>query len=91
MLPRSDPKNRIDPACPLDLTREVDVALAANLVGKGIYAGDTLPDAVVRYCPDIFTITAVHGFELRFDMPENTHKALCRGRLYYRIRRATTH
>lgn len=88
MLPRSDPKKRVHPECPKDVARQVDVVLASSLVSKPVFAGETLIDVVQRYCPGIYDGPAAHGFQLRFDMPENTHKALIRGKLFYQIRRA---
>jgi hypothetical protein len=91
MLPRSAPGKRIHLDCPDEVRRQVDVVLATRLVRKPFYARETLADVVKRHCPDIFDGPAAHGFELRFDMPENTHKALIKGRMFYQIRRAPAH
>jgi hypothetical protein len=90
MLPRSSPSKRVHPDCPEDVRRQVDVILAINLVRKPFYKGETLGDVVKRHCPQIFEEPAAHGFELRFDMRENTHKALIKGRMFYQIRRKPT-
>lgn len=87
MLPRSGKDKRIDQDCPPDLVRQVDVTLAAALAGQGIMMADRLGDLVARHCPEIFALTQPHGFELRFDLAENTHSALRKGRFYYRIRK----
>jgi hypothetical protein len=87
MLPRSDKAMRVHPDCPPDVKRQVDVTLATSLSGKPVYADETLGDVVTRYCPAIFEGPAAHGFELRFDLAENTHHALTKGRLAYQIRK----
>lgn len=87
MLPRSNKGSRVHRDCPLDVKRDVDVMLATSLSRREVFAGETLEDVVKRYCPQIFDIPAAHGFELRFDMVENTHHALTVGRLAYQIRR----
>jgi hypothetical protein len=89
MLPRSRPESRIHPDCPPGVSDRVRQLLAVAVARKPIYAGDRLSDLVVRHCPAIFAVVEEHGFELRFDLPENSHKALCRGRLFYQIRRKT--
>ena len=91
MLPRSDKSKRIDPTCPPDLVRLIDTHLAASCSRKPFYRGETLLDLVGRCCPDIFKLASERGFELRFDMPENSHHALCKGRLHYVIRRKPAH
>jgi hypothetical protein len=87
MLPRSDKARRVHPACPAQVKRDVDVMLATSLSGKPFSAGETLVDVVARICPQIYQLPAAHGFELRFDLEENTHHALTKGRLAYQIRR----
>jgi hypothetical protein len=87
MLPRSDKRRRIHPDFPKDARRDIDVMMATSLARKGILAGETLGDIVKRLCPQIVEIAGRHGFELRFDLIENTHKALCKGRLAYQVRR----
>jgi hypothetical protein len=91
MLPRSRPESRIHPACPPELNRRVTELLAAGVARKPIRQDDRLGDLVTRHCPDIFAVVEAQGFELRFDMPENSHKALCKGRLFYQIRRKPLH
>lgn len=91
MLPRSDKTKRIHPDCPRELARYVDVTLATSLSKQPIYAGEKLEALVKRNCPAIFDEVKAQGFELRFDMPENTHKALTKGRLFYQIRRPPLH
>ncbi len=91
MLPRSEKSRRVHPDCPAEIKRQVDVMLATSLSGKAFYAGETLGDVVLRYCPQIFEVPAAHGFELRFDLAENTHRALIKGRLAYQIRRKALH
>ncbi|MBV8697383.1 hypothetical protein [Bradyrhizobium sp.] len=61
--------------------------IAAAVVQKPIYPHDRLGDLIERHAPDIFAVTEVEGFTLHFDMPENSHKALCKGRLFFQIRR----
>jgi hypothetical protein len=90
MLPRSRRDNRVHRDCPPELRRHVDCILVAGLSRKGIMAGETLRDLVSRHCPEVFEIAAAAGFELRLDLAENTHKALCKGRIAYQIRRPAT-
>lgn len=87
MLPRSNKESRVHPACPPEVRRQVDIVLATSLSKKPVYPGETLADVVARYCPQVFEGPAAHGFELRFDLAENTHHALSKGRLAYQIRR----
>jgi hypothetical protein len=87
MLPRSDKARRVHPDCPAEVKRDVDVMLATSLSGKPFFAGETLADVVKRHCPQIFDGPAAHGFELRFDLEENSHHALIKGRMAYQIRR----
>jgi hypothetical protein len=91
MLPRSDPKKRIHPDCPPDIWRAVNVALAVGIARQPMLSTDTVGDVVKRVCPEIFDIPAAVGFELRFDMPENTHCALLKGKVFYQIRRKPAH
>lgn len=91
MLPRSDPNMRIHPDCPADVWRAVNVVLGTQLSRQLILSTEVLGDVVKRVCPEIFDIPAAHGFELRFDMSENTHRALLKGKLFYQIRRKVTH
>jgi hypothetical protein len=90
MLPRSAKADRVHPDCPVEVVRAVDVMLATSLVRQPIVPKERLGDVVERLCPQIADIPAAHGFELRFDMPENTHAALLRGRIHYQIRRKPT-
>lgn len=87
MLPRSDPKKRIHPDCPPDAWRRVNIVLGVALARAPVLSTEVLSDVVKRLCPEIYEIPQQHGFELRFDMPENTHRALLKGKLYYQIRR----
>ena len=87
MLPRSDKNKRIHPACPPEVAHEVYQQMAAGVAGKRFFARETLSDVVARECPQIFEIPAAHGFELRLDLPENSHRALAKGRLSFQIRR----
>lgn len=91
MLPRSDPKTRIHPGCPAEVVREINIRLAVSLPRQPILSTETLGDVVKRVCPEVFDLPAAHGFELRFDMPENTPRALVKGRMFYQIRRKATH
>lgn len=91
MLPRSLPNKRVHPDCPDDVRRQVDVTLATSLSRQPFFAGETLGDVVKRLCPDVFDGPAAHGFELRLDLTENTHRALIKGKLYYQIRRKPRH
>ena len=88
MLHRTSPASRIDPDCPEELHMKLRAELAARIVGQGVYRGETLDHLVKRVCPAVFDIAAAEGFKLRLDLPENTHKALCKGRLYLVIRKA---
>lgn len=87
MLPRSRADQRVHPDCPADLKREIDVTLATSLAGKRIHQGETLGDVVKRCCPKIFEAASLLGFDLRFDLAENTHAALVMGRMAYRVMR----
>ena len=86
MLPRSNSAGRVHPDCPAEIKRAVDVALASSLAGQRIAIDETLGDVVARVCPDIFAPVEAAGFELRFDLAENTHFALLKGRINYQIR-----
>lgn len=90
MLPRSNKESRVHPACPPYVRRQVDIVLATSLSKKPVYPGETLGDVVARYCPQIFEGPAALGFDLRFDLAENTHHALLKGRFNYHIRRKPT-
>jgi hypothetical protein len=87
MLPRSDRAARVHPDCPAEIKRAVDVTLATTLAGTRIALDETLGDVVMRICPEIHAPVEAAGFELRFDLSENTHFALLKGRLNYQIRR----
>ena len=87
MLPRSQKDSRIHPDCPPEVVRAVDVMLATSLVRQPILSTETLGDVVKRLCPQVAEIPAVHGFELRFDLPENSRKNLSKSRIFYQIRR----
>jgi hypothetical protein len=91
MLPRSHRSRRIHPDCPAEMRREIDVTIAAGIAQKGIAAGETLADLVQRHCPGVYALASAQGFELRLDLAENTHTALCRGRVAYQIRRKPAH
>lgn len=91
MLPRSDPQKRVHPDCPADVRRQVDVVLATSLSRMPVFPGETLAGVVKRHCPQVFDVPAAHGFELRLDMPENTYRALTKGKLFYQIRRKSLH
>jgi hypothetical protein len=80
-------RGRIDPACPRELRRDIDVKLASSIGGRSFFAGETLADVVKRECPDIFEIAAHQGFVLSFDLPENSHEALKRGVVAYSLKR----
>lgn len=91
MLPRSEPRKRIHPDCPPALAEYVRCIIAANCASKPFYRGETLVDLVKRECPSIFDEVRAQGFDLRFDMPENTNKALAKGRIAYQIRKPPLH
>lgn len=90
-LPRSRVATRIHLDCPPELRRQIDMELAAGIAQKGIAAGETISDLVNRHCPQIYALASAQGFELRFDLRENTHRALCKGRIAYQIRRPRAH
>lgn len=87
MLPRSDKTARVHPDCPPTVKREVDVMLATCLANLHVALDETLGDVVLRLCPEIFAPVEAAGFELRFDLTENTHHALLVGRIAYQIRK----
>jgi hypothetical protein len=87
MLPRSDSAARVHPDCPAEIKRAVDVMLATSLAGQRIGLDETLGDVVTRVCPEIHAPVEAAGFELRFDLSENTHFALLKGRINYQIRK----
>ena len=91
MLPRSDPARRVHPDCPPDIWRAINVILGTQIARQPILSTELLGDVVNRVCPEIFELPAALGFELRFDMPENTHRALLKGKLFYQIRRKAAH
>lgn len=80
-------RNRIDPSCPREIIREIDVRLASSVAGKKVYLGETIQDLVERECPGIFAIAERAGFILSFALPENTAAALARGVIDYSIQR----
>lgn len=91
MLPRSDPGKRIHPDCPPALADYVRVTIAVNTARKPFYRGETLIDLVKRECPSIFDEVRTQGFDLRLDLPENSHTALAKGRIAYQIRKRQAH
>jgi hypothetical protein len=47
-----------------------------------------LPERVAGpFCVLSTALYSPQGFELRFDIPENSHNALCKGKLLFQIRR----
>ena len=91
MLHRTDPAKRVDPACPPEVANEIRAHLAAGVSGQGILRGETLGQLVDRVCPEVYGAVERYGFRITFDMPENSHRALCKGRLNYVIRRIAEH
>lgn len=76
---------------PPELGRQIDVTLAAGIAQKPFFAGETVKDVVARHCPGIYAIAESAGYTLHFDIPANTHKALCRGRVRYELRPVVAH
>jgi hypothetical protein len=70
---------------PEHIRTQVHAWLAASIVGQGIKAGETLKDLVDRAAPDLYGKVRALGYELDFDLPENTHTALCRSDFYLLI------
>ncbi len=78
-------RNKIAPEA---LNRRIMAELTLGLVGKGILPGETLTGIVQRECPQVFTKAAEEGFSVTFDLPENTHVNLRRGKMFFLFERA---
>lgn len=82
---------RIDPSCPAELVRAVDVKLATLLAGKALRfnPGDDVASVFTREFPELFALTEAEGFSLSFKLPETSREALARGVVGYTIKRRT--
>lgn len=88
---RAKQRHRIDSACPPELVREVDVAIATSIAGRAlnVRAGDTCASVLSRKVPGAFTAVEAQGFRLSFDLPDNTFERLARGLIVYSIKRGS--
>lgn len=81
---------RIDPACSLELRREIDAVLASAISQRRLEfrPGDTVERVFRGVIPEAYAIAMREGFVLSFDLPDMTPQALARGIVAYSIRRA---
>lgn len=82
-------RSRIDSACPPDLIRTVDVAIATTIAGRRISyrAGQTVAGVLSPLLPQAFAAADAEGFRLSLDLPDNTFERLARGLIAYSIKR----
>lgn len=78
----------VDRDCPPELVTRVRQAIALGICGQGILRDERLPDLVARVCPNALTFTALEGYRVNLDLPQNTHAALCLGMVEFEIRKA---
>jgi hypothetical protein len=81
---------RIDPACSLELRREIDAVLASAISQRRFeFRPLESVESVFRTAiPEVYAVAAREGFVLSFDLPDMTPQALARGIVAYSIRRA---
>jgi hypothetical protein len=80
---------RIDPACSLELRREIDAVLASAISKRRLEfrPGDTVEHVFRSVVPEAYAVAAREGFVLSFDLPDMTPQALARGVIAYSIKR----
>jgi hypothetical protein len=80
---------RIDPACSLELRREIDAQLATAISKRRFEfrAGETVERVFRSAIPEVYAIAEREGFVLSFDLPDMTPQALSRGIVAYSIKR----
>jgi hypothetical protein len=79
----------VDPAVPLRVRHRVGQVIAGAISGKGILRGERLPGMIDRVAPGALAAFAMEGYRVNLDIPQNTHEALCRGKLAVEIRVAS--
>jgi hypothetical protein len=81
---------RIDPACSLELRREIDAVLASAISKRRLEfrPGDTVERVFRSIVPEAYAVAAREGFVLSFDLPDMTPQALARGIVAYSLQRA---
>lgn len=80
----------VDAAVPMDVRLRVNQAIAYAVSGQGILRGERLPDLIRRVAPNALTLFALEGYRTDVDLPQNTHEALCAGKIAVDIR-ASSH
>lgn len=79
----------VDDAVPMSVRLRVNQAIALGISGKGIMLGERLPDLIRRVAPGALTPFAFEGYRVETDLPQNTHEALCKGKIAVEIRVAS--
>lgn len=84
---------RIDPACSMDLRRDIDAVLASAISNRRLEfrLGDTVERVFRTTIPEVYELAARSGFVISFDLPDMTPQALARGIVAYSIKRAVVH
>lgn len=76
----------VDAAVPADVRLRVNQAIAYAVSRQGILRGERLPDLIRRVAPTALNPFALEGYRIDLDLPQNTHAALCAGKIAVDIR-----
>jgi hypothetical protein len=74
---------RMNAKAPNGLEFEIAKALTVDLQGKDIPPGDPLSKIVARESARVGAMAGAEGFSVDFDLPENTHKNMAKGSIFF--------